>query len=175
MKKLQGFTLFELVISIILISIIYGFAINSFQGNTKKTTKGITLKTLKKELLSFEYENEIKIYCAEKDLSCFLFIDDEMQKEKINDLFLKEPIVYKYEKNLDRKEFNPLELEKLETFSIVFEYACNKNNKCSELIVFEEERGYIFNDIHSTPIIVKSISEIDDYFEDIIQEVKDAF
>lgn len=174
MKQLKGFTLFEIIISIILVSILYAFAINSFQGKSEKKIK-VTLDTLKQELLAIDYENEVKLYCIENDLSCFLFVDGELQKQKIEGLFSFEPLVYEYNKELDIVDFNPLELEKLQSYNVVFEYACSTNRKCTESIVFENEKGYIFNDIYMQPKIVKSISEIENYFEDTIQEVKDAF
>jgi len=173
-KQLKGFTLFEIIISIILVSILYAFAINSFHSSNQQKTK-MTLSTLKKELLATDYENEVKLYCIEKDLSCFLFVDGELQKQKIEGLFKSEPLVYEYNKELEVVDFNSLELEKLQSYDVVFEYSCNTNRKCTESIVFENEKGYIFNDIYMQPKIVNSMNEIENYFEEPIQEVKDAF
>jgi len=49
------------------------------------------------------------------------------------------------------------------------------NQKCSELIVELEDLVYIFNDIKNKPETIKYINDIDIYFEDKIQEVRDAF
>ena len=175
MNKSKGFTLLEIIISIILVSILYLFAINNFSVNTGKGKDSINLNTLKSELLSYNYEKSIAIKCIEKDYSCFLFIDNKLQDNKIKGLFKEEPIVYKYNSKLEEKTFNTLELEKLENYNIVFEYSCNKEKKCTEEIVFVNDRGFIFNDINIKPIIVDNISEIENYFQDKIQEVKDAF
>jgi len=174
-NKSKGFTLLEIIISIILVSILYLFAINNFSVNTGKEKDNINFHTLKSELLSYNYEKRITIKCIESDYSCFIFIDNKLQENKIKGLFNEEPTVYKYNSKLEEKTFNRLELEKLENHNIVFEYSCNKEKKCTEEIVFANNRGYIFNDINMKPIIVDNISEIEDYFQDKIQEVKDAF
>ncbi len=174
MSKLKGFTLFEIIISLILISILYLFAINKFNLTSKDINK-LNLSNLKEELISYGYDSSISIKCIKKDYSCFVFIDGELQENKITGLFFKEPIVYKYNERLEQIEYEPLELEKLEREDIIFEYSCNEEKKCTELIAFVGDNGYIFNDIYLKPIKVRSIGEVEDYFLDKIEEVKDAF
>ncbi len=140
-----------------------------------KVFNSVNLNTLKLQLLEYNYTDTIAVKCIEKDYSCFILIDGEVQEEKINTLFKDKPMVYKYNMYLEELTFNDLKLEKLERYNIVFEYSCNKERKCTEAIVFTDETRYIFNDINTKPIVVSSISEIENYFHDKIQEVKDAF
>lgn len=175
MKNIKAFTFFEIIISIILVSILYGFAMNSFHTSSDKKQIDTTLINLKKELLSYEYENSIKIYCDKEDLGCFVFVDGVELEEKMPSLFQEEPTVYKYNENLELIDFEPLELDRIESYSIIFEYGCDKYRKCTETIVFERDGGYIFNDIYTQPILVQDTSEIMNYFQDKVQEVKDAF
>ena len=177
MSKNKAFTLFEIIIVIILVSIIYTFAINSFSKNKPKHPDGITLSNLKEKLLEFEFDEDITIQCLADDFSCFVFLDDDLepQEEKIKDLFKNKPTIYSYSKELERLEFLDLELEQLQRYEIIFKYNCKKNKKCSELIVETDNLVYIFNDIKNKPKTIKYISDIDSFFDNKIQEVKDAF
>ncbi|MEA2019777.1 MAG: hypothetical protein U9N59_15160 [Campylobacterota bacterium] len=98
-----------------------------------------------------------------------------MQEEKIEGLFKSKPSVYKYNSRLGEIDFIDLELEKLERFEVVFEYNCKKNSKCSELIVETNDKVLVFNDIFKQPIVIKYLSDIEEYFNNNIEEVKDAF
>lgn len=170
----KSFTLFEIIIVIILISVLYTFAIGSFTSKSKKNLHTITLMNLKTELLKFEYEKTIEIQCVEDDLSCFVFSDGVKQDDKISNLFHEQPIVYKYNQNQDKIEYTPLELEEMERYNIVFKYSCDNYGKCSEFIVEDGDDIYIFNDIKLKPIKYKYLGDIDDYFNKKIEEVKDA-
>ncbi len=173
----KSFTLFEIIISIILITIIYIFAINSFSNSVAKRAGDITLENLKEKLLKFDFQNQISVKCIEDDFSCFIFIDGQKEpiEEKIEKLFLEKPTIYHYDKDLERVEFPDLELEQLQRYEVVFEYSCKKNNRCSELVVENQDEIYLFNDIYTKPIKLKYLSDVEDLIEKNIQEVRDAF
>ncbi len=174
MFKQKAFTLFEIIIVIILISVIYTFTINSFTNGQKRLNNNITLLNLKKYLLSLEFENNVRIECIEDDLSCFVFVDNILQKETIKDLFIEIPNIYNYHRDMDKMYFKDLDLEQLQSYNIVFKYACKKNGKCDELIVEDTNIVYLFNNINKAPDTVNYLSDVGDYFYDKIQEVKDA-
>lgn len=177
MKLKKSFTLVEIIIAIILVSIIYSIAINSFSKKTINISDNIKLVNLKEKLLSYEYLENITIKCIADDLSCFIFKDDSEipEDDKIEKLFIEKPIVYEYNKNLNQIEFLDLELEQLQRYEIVFEYSCNKYRKCSEFIVDTQDEVYIYNDINKKPDTIKYLNDIDEYFYSRIEEVKDAF
>jgi hypothetical protein len=163
------------MITIILISIIYTFAINNLTVNSKIQKTKITLDNLKKNLLKIDFEEKVEIKCIDDKFSCFLFIDGDIQKEKIKPLFKEKPTIYEYSKELEKIEFQDLDLEELERYNIVFEYSCTKEKRCSELIVETSTNTYIFNDIYKKPQVIQYITNLDEYFENKIREVKDAF
>ncbi|MEA3383983.1 MAG: hypothetical protein U9Q20_04840 [Campylobacterota bacterium] len=175
----RSFTLFEIIISIILISIIYLFAINSFTSKQKSLSKDINLDNIKSKLLNYQFENTITIKCIEDDYSCFVFIDDSKVplKERVEKLFSEIPNVYRYNKDLDKIDFLDLELEQLQRYEVIFEFSCNKNRKCSELVVenAEDNQLYVFNDIYRKPIKLEHLNDLVDLIEKNEQEVKDAF
>jgi hypothetical protein len=151
------------------------FAMNSFTKNSTIQEEKVTLQNLKQMLLSQEYSEEISVKCIEDNFSCILIKDNEIQEDMIKAIFTQIPTVYEYSRDLNRLEFPTLELEQLQSFKIVFEYKCNKAQRCSELIVETEEKTYIFNDMYKTPQTIEYINDIDEYFDEKIREVKDAF
>jgi len=56
MNNVKGFTLFELLISIVLVGILYSFTVYNFDlSNNIK----VNISNLKKKLLTLEYENNV--------------------------------------------------------------------------------------------------------------------
>lgn len=175
MKRYNSFTLFEIVLSIIIISLLYAFALNSFEFGKSEPKKSFDMLNLKKELLNIEYEKTIHIVCTENDLGCFIFRDGELLEQKIQKFFTSIPEVYLYNEDFTLKEYPLLELENLESYNVVFEYSCNKQQKCSESIVFAENKWYILNDIYTKPQILNERSDVENYFQERREEVKNAF
>jgi competence protein ComGC len=173
--KTKAFTLFEIIITIILISIIYTFAISSFTNKTNKNINDISLVNLKQKLLKYDFNDNITVKCIKSDYSCFVFIDNIIVDEKIGNLFKSKPTVYNYTKDYKQIEYLPLELEQLESYDVVFQYSCKQNWKCSELIVEFDDLVYVFNDIKNKPKVFKYLGDVDIYFDNKIQEVKNAF
>ena len=130
---------------------------------------------LKSKLLDFEYDDNIIIKCVDETFDCFVFVDGVLQEEKLKGLFENKPAVYRYNVDLDKIDFIDLESEQLERFEIVFEYKCKKNNRCSELIVETQDKVFVFNDIFKQPKVLKYLSDTEEYFNNNIEEVKDAF
>lgn len=171
----KAFTLFEIIISVILISLVYYFVITSFSDNSNTKKDDITFLNLKEKLLAYDFIENITIKCIDEDLSCMVFVDDNMTGDIITSLLTSKPEVYEYSKELKKIEFPYLELEQLQRYDIVFQYSCNKNNKCSEYIVQTEEMVYILNDIQKRPSTLKYINDVDEYFDKTMQKVRDAF
>ncbi|MEA2050794.1 MAG: hypothetical protein U9O56_08700 [Campylobacterota bacterium] len=173
----KSFTLFEIIISIILISIIYLFAINSFNSTNQNNPSNITLINLKEKLLEYDFNDNITIKCIKDDLNCFVFLDEESipQEKRIDNLFITEPVVYKYSRDLETIEFLDLDLEKLQRYEIFFEFTCKKNRQCDELIIEKNGEVLVFNNLYLRPIKLNYLSDFEDLIKNNIQEVKDAF
>lgn len=175
-KKRGAFTLFEIMIVIIITIVLYSFAINSFTKKSNSLDSKVTLLNLKKILLKYDFDNIITIQCRSEDLNCMVFVDGTLQKDiKISNLFNDIPTIYKYNKELDKIEYPDLNLEDMGSYQIVFKYSCRADRKCDEFIVEDTNKIYIFNDINMKPIVYNYISDVDDYFDSKIEEVKDAF
>lgn len=171
MKK-RSFTLFEILISITLVLIIYSIAINKFDLNANKNEQ-INLQNMKKTLLNYEYEQNIAFKCTQDD-GCFLFIDGVKQEQNFKSIFSQTPTVYTYEKDFKTIEFPRLELEDLESYDIVFDFTCYSDFECSEYILEVDSKGYIISNLQREIQVFAYFSDIKEYWQEMIDEVNDA-
>lgn len=174
-KVYKAFTLIELIIVILLISLVYFLVFSSFDLK-KNQKKDLQIKDLKTYLLNnFSYENNLKFVCLDyESFPCYIFIDNALnEKVKIENLFMKEPRVYEYTKELKDFYLNEVKIENI-TYQTVFEIEFNKDYKHKDLVLEVENKVYLFNSISNIVKEYKSTNEILDEFYDKSIEVKDA-
>ncbi len=171
----KAFTLFELIIVITLVSIVYYLTLSNFDIN-KKQIDTITLTNLKQTLLKIDFEDNISIKCVDdENIDCLVIVDGEIQETKIKNLFTNCPDVYEYSKEQIKIEFDDLELEQLEYLNICFEFNINKNKASSQMIVDTNNEVFIYDNISNEPIKIKYLKEISLYFDKKNDEVKNVF
>ncbi len=171
----QAFTLFELIIVIILVGIIYYLAISNFNPQTQKEDT-ITLTNLKQTLSSIEFEDTISLKCIDnEEVECFISIDNEVPEEKFTGLFKRCPEVYEYSKEQKLLEFPVVKLENLEQLDICFEYTLYKNGNSSQMFIDTGDEVIIYDNISNKPNTIKYINDMSLYFDDKNNEVKNAF
>ena len=171
-KNKKGFTLFELIIVIILFSITIGFiSINT--NLLTATDKQNTFLTIKQILLNYAYEKSISLKCT-LDEDCFLFIDDELDEKKISFEISDDIEVYEYNDRYEEIQFKDVEPKELESYNVVFELTLNKDKKHKDMIVRNDNKIYVFNNIYKTPLVFDSLSDVSDYFDKLKEEVKDS-
>jgi hypothetical protein len=162
----KSFTLVELIIVTSLIFIIYFLTLSNLNFQQDKADK-ITLINLKQTLASFSFEEKINLRCFDDEkIDCLFLVDDIIQDEKIVGLFEKCPEVYEYSRNQIRLDFVP---------PICFEFELRKDGHSSQMIVELDDKVLIYDNISLKPKILKSMSEIADFFDNKIDEVRDAF
>lgn len=171
----KAFTLVEIIIVVFIISLVYYFSISNLNIKSLQNRDNVSIINLKSYLLNQSFNDEITIKCIKDGALCYIIVDGEITDNKIKDLFVTRPNIYTYDKNLDSVEFQDLELEKLESFDVCFEYTIDKDLKSKDMVVEIEDKVYIFNSIHKKPIILDYLSDVSIYFEDKQQELKDAF
>jgi type II secretory pathway pseudopilin PulG len=170
MKK--SFTLFELVVVVIIVGLLYSFAIRAFNFNNT-TTQTLTLKNLKQFLISKNFTDTISLKCSLTDNKCFLYIDNKLQTNNVKLLNLDTNLeVYAYDDTFKQIYFQPIKPKALKSYDILFELTINKDNKHKDLIVKNFDKYYIFNSIYLQPIEVDNPR---DYFDNLTQEAKYAF
>jgi prepilin-type N-terminal cleavage/methylation domain-containing protein len=175
MTKKSAFTLLEIMIVILIISSVYYIAATNLSVNKAEKKENLSLINIKKLLQGYSFEQQVQLKCVDEDNRCFVLVDGSVVKELDTKLFEETPFIYTYDTKLDTVEFSDLELEKLETFRVVFEYSIDKYNKTKDMIVEVNDKVYIFNSIKDKPVVVDYLSDVNNYFDDKISEVKDAF
>ena len=172
----KAFTLIELMLVIILISIVSYLAFSNFNINSPKKYK-ISLENIKEFMLKkFEYNDRISLSCFEDEkLNCYVFIDDILNKNiKIENLFEEIPQVYNYDKDLSDLEFLAIKIENIE-YKPFFVLEIDKDKKHKNIVLDTmDERVYVYHSLFLKAIEYKSTNEILDNFNEKEIEVKDA-
>lgn len=170
-----AFTLIELILVVVIISIVYGVFVANLtkQSENNNTTKNlINIKSL---LLKYDFDKTIEVQCSETDFRCFVLVDGTLKEELKEKLFSSHPRVYSYDKNKNKISFNDLKLEELESYPIDFVYKIDKYGKTKDMIVEVDGKVYVFNSLFDKPIILDSLNDVNEYFDSKISKVKDVF
>lgn len=176
-KVKKSFTLIELIIVIILISVSYYLIFSNSNFKIQDRSKMISIVNIKAYMLkNFPYEDTLSLLCIEDDLSCYIRIDGKIDEElKIENLFKIKPDVYAYTKDEEILEFNTINIENISE-NVFFELNIDKDFKTNELIVDSlNDKVYIFNSIFPKTQVYNSLSEAFDNFNISQVEVQDAF
>lgn len=168
----KGFTLFELIIVVILFSIVSSFVLVKFNILSPEKQQ-LTLENIKSHLLTYDFEDSISLKCTDEK-ECFLYLDDEIQEEKVKLTILDNIEVYKYDDTLTQVFFKDIEPEELQTYGVLFELTIDKDKKHKDMIVLNGDSFYIFNSIYKSPILLSSSSDINDFFYNLKEEVKNS-
>ncbi len=175
--KYKSFSLIEILIVIIILSSIYGIILFNMQTKEKTTKEKPTLVNLKTFLLNnFVFTNNLKFVCIDEGNTCYVLSDGTLVKHtSFKDFFINKPEVYQYSKSLDILEFKRIKLNKEHMYSAYFEFNINKDRKSDDMIVYDDDKVYIYNAIYDNPIILNDLNDIADFFDNKIKEVKNAF
>ena len=173
----KSFTLIELIIVILIISATYLLIFSNVNFNIKSKEEKVTLYDLEDFLLkNFEFEKSISFVCIEDKFTCFVKIDDKLQKDfKIEKFFRQKPDVYEYDKDEKRVEFKELRVDNFD-YKVIFELKINSDYKINEFIIDTlDDEVFVFNSIFTKPKRYKTLRESYEAFELNKIEVKNAF
>jgi prepilin-type N-terminal cleavage/methylation domain-containing protein len=169
----RAFTLFELMIVVFIISIVYFFTLSNFSVISTKNEK-VTLSELKQLLKSYEYSSDVAMRCFEECKECFIYVDGTKGK-RIDGFFKQEPKFYHYSKELLELEFPRYKVDDIEEVDVCFEFTLRRGYLTKEMIVQNGNRVYLFNNIYQKPVIFKNLVAVEEYFEEARDKVRDAF
>ena len=173
----KAFTLIELIIVIILISISYFLVISNSSFKITNENKTISFINIKKYLLdNFEFQNELALVCINEKLACYVRIDGNIDEDlKIENLFDTKPEVYKYQKEEQVIDYDSIDINNISQ-DVIFELKINSDYKSNEVIVDTlNEKIYLFNAIFNEIKVYNSIQEVFETFNTNQLEVQDAF
>ncbi len=173
----KAFTLIELIIVIILISISYYLIFSNSNFKITNEKENISLINIKKYLLNnFQYKNELSLVCINEKLTCYIKIDGIINKEvKIENLFGNKPDVYKYQKEEQVIDYESIDIDNISQ-DVIFELKIDNDYKFNDVVVDTlNDKVYLFNSIFSNVKIYNSLQEVFETFNKNQLEVQDAF
>jgi len=145
--KRKAFTLFELMIVVVLIGVVYALVLSNF--NTKKKVHILKVSNIKEALLPFWSKGKrVDFYLYDRCKKSALFINETYQEEVEPDISHSEFAnieVYKpdYRGESQKQEFTPIMIEK-KLHKVCFKYTLFPNGSNSSFILKKEKLHYIF-------------------------------
>lgn len=143
-KNRTAFTLFELLIVVVLIAIIYGVFIQRLQSVGNPEAR-ITLQTLPQLLDTFPEGLRREVICTEPCKECRIYIDGEAVKGDAFALFAQSPVVWVKDRygQMKEKNFLPLFDPDHGTKEVCFRYRRYRNGSGSSYIVQNGETSFV--------------------------------
>ena len=144
-----GFTLFELILVIVLIGVIYGIFINKLTTKSKKDTAAVTLETIGAYLKPYSEnaEGDVRFVCLEDCHACDVYAGGKRIDDTTVRLFDRAPAVFKKDAlgEWQQVEFLPKVNSEDVQEPVCFEYTLYANGSGSSYIVGYDDVYYLFD------------------------------
>jgi prepilin-type N-terminal cleavage/methylation domain-containing protein len=144
----KGFTLFELMLVVLLIGIIYGVFVHKLSQKERHSGKDeVTLETLKEFLLQFSPKRTVVLKCITPCDTCYIFRDGKKAQDLEISLFEEAPNVYSSDPygQLQRMTFTPIQGKHGEALDVCFEFTLFGNKSSSSYIIEYDKKVYLFD------------------------------
>lgn len=168
-----GFTLIELILVVVIMGVVYMFAIGSLQKVKQKNQNDLpTLTNLKKFLLKKEFEKKARFVCYDSCQECSVVLDGK-PKEKIEGFFASYPKTYRYDESMGMQQIEPdpyFDAEGVER-QVCFSYAIYKNGIGDQIYLEYNSKVYDYSDYFEDVKIYDSLEDIQNEKEASLQKV----
>ncbi len=163
----RAFTLFELLLVVVLISIMYGIFVHKLTRPPQSDTDKLTLLTLKEFLGTFPFKRKAEAICLEPCSECHLYFDGKQADDEGFKLFKSHPNVYRPDRfgQLRTIDFLPM-MDAQETLqNVCFVYTLYANGSGSHYAVEDDKNYYLFDPYMYPTHMTKSFSEVTEFFD----------
>jgi prepilin-type N-terminal cleavage/methylation domain-containing protein len=162
----RGFTLFELLIVIILIGLIYGLFVSNLHNKETKSD-ALTLLNMKQTLLNQPFKKKSEIICLEPCKECRIYNDGEKSDADPFSLFKEHPKVYQtdYYGRLQQQQQLPLANEENILQDVCFRFRVKNNKSSSHYIVEADKKFYVFYAYMRDVNVTTSLSKAEKLFD----------
>ena len=159
----NSFTLIELLIVILIISLVYGIFVQKISSKEHRL-KIEGIKNLRALLQQYDFNESAKIICIEECMKCGIYIDGKKQQDI--ELFTKPVRVYDFDIHgiLVQKEFVPI-FQKDEPQEVCFAYALYPNGSASSFIVQEGNKYYVLYAYAKPTQVVDSLDKASELYD----------
>ena len=159
----NSFTLIELLIVIVIISLVYGIFVQKISSKEHHLKKD-GVKNLRALLQQYDFNESAKVVCIQKCIECSIYVDGK--KIKSIELFTKPITVYDFDIHgiLTQKEFVPI-FQKDEPQEVCFEYTLYPNGSASSFIVQEGSKYYVLYAYAKPTKVVDSLDKASELYD----------
>lgn len=159
LKSKKAFSLFEMVLVVVIIGIIYSFVNINFSKLSKKDEAQLNIQNIKTYLRTIEYKETLSLKCIEEAKRCLVFADGELLEE-LKGIFDSVPAVYSYGGQMSRIDFNRIDMDGYRNFKVDFELVLDKEFRHQDMVVKLEDKVYYLNPMFLKAEEFKYLNEI---------------
>ncbi len=171
MKK--AFTLIELILVVVIMGIVYMFAIGSLDKIKAKSQNLLpSLTNLKAFLLTKNFEKEARFVCFEECEMCSVVLDGK-KTENVSGFFDSIPKIYRYDSmfGMEQIEPDPFFDENGVQKDVCFSYRIYKDGIGDQIIVEYKKKVYDYSDYFEDVGIYDSIDAAVRYKKSLLEKV----
>ncbi|MDR0761474.1 MAG: prepilin-type N-terminal cleavage/methylation domain-containing protein [Campylobacteraceae bacterium] len=172
----SGFTLFELLLVMLLLVIIYGLFMQNFVFENDPYEEDVKLERLNLYLLESISKRKAKVSlkCVEDCSECHVLLDG-IDTNKTISLFDKEfePTAYKYDgKRLDRITYDDYYKDEYKREKVCFDYSVYPNGSADKVVLEYQNKVYLLENYMEEGRVFASLDEASDYLDEKQLEAK---
>ncbi len=164
----HAFTIFELLLVITLISILYGVFVqklnHTFRG---EQNQAVTLDTLKEVLTKLPKEKSAELICKQPCGECTFYIDGAPSEElEAITLFKSEAHLYRLDSfgQLVQYELAPMRNDHGTYDDLCFKYRVFENGASDHLVLEIDDTFMIYEPLKQTPIHLATLAEANEHY-----------
>ncbi len=169
----RAFTLLELILVVVIVGVVYMFAIGSLEKfKAKSDNTLVTLPSLKAFLLAKDFDKEARFVCFDGCSRCSVLLDGNISQE-INDFFDSAPKTYRYTQNLGMENIqsDPYFDENGIQKDVCFSYRIYKEGIGDQILVEYHNKVYDYSDYFEDVKVYDSIESAKISKEAVLQRV----
>lgn len=175
-KHKKGFTLFELILVMSIIGVIYTIMIQNFTLNDT-SNKSVTLATIPEFLRENFAKNRtlVKFRCIDECLVCKVFEDGKETNTSV-ELFERRADINAYTLVYDEPEkieFGEYMVDEYESKEICFEYTLYPNGSTDKMIVEYKDKVYLLDNYKQKTKLFERVDDASDFWNEQKEVVKE--
>ncbi len=167
-----GFTLIELMIVLVIMGIVYLFAIQNFSHSVWDNSKKVSLKTLKSSLMALTFHDKAEIVCIKHCQECYMVADGKVVSQ-ISPIVDESVQIFSY-----RPYESAVEIE-LQDFVInktsyesCFYFSMNHDGVASVDMILYHDRVYDYMNFLEPVQLFSSLEEASSYHDTLLEKVQ---
>ncbi|SFV53958.1 hypothetical protein MNB_SM-7-992 [hydrothermal vent metagenome] len=169
----RAFTLIELILVVVIMGVVYMFAIGSLETIKRKSQNTLpTLANLKAFLLAKDFEKEARFVCFEGCSSCSVVLDGNVT-QSLSTLFDVDPKIYRYNSllGMEQVELDPYFDANGVQKDLCFSYRIYRDGIGDQIFVEYKDRVYDFSDYFEDEKVYDSLDSLLQKRESLVQKV----